>query len=150
MMRNYQMTVEGQEAATLRFVDYDWMQAATAVCAQGSWTFTMCGISPLRVAVRAPGSDIDLGVFVSNFWGGGTLFLPGDRSYVLKPLQTKEGDWVFEDSLGTRIIAMYGPRGIFKHSGVIIVRTADSSADIPLLALLIWYLRRLNRWATGS
>ena len=59
--RFHQMTVDGREAATLRFVKNWGGSLATAECAQGRWTFKRSGFLSPRITVRECGGvDRDL------------------------------------------------------------------------------------------
>ncbi|MCX6628233.1 MAG: hypothetical protein NTW28_11470 [Candidatus Solibacter sp.] len=142
--RFHRMTVDEREGATLRFEKNWGGTLASAVCAQGSWTFKRSGFLSPRITVRAPGSDTDLATFSPKWTGGGELWFSSGRRYVLKSLSFWGGDWAFEDERGLPVLTLHGPHGFLKNSGEIRVNTAAADpATLPILAILIWYVRLL-------
>ncbi len=144
LQRFHRMTVDGQEAAILRFVKNWGGSLATAECAQGSWTLKRSGFLSPRITVRETGSESDLAVFNPKWTGGGQLQLASGRRYVLKSLSFWGGDWAFEDDRSVPVLTLHGPHGFLKNSGEITVNAAAADpAELTLLAVLIWYVRLL-------
>jgi hypothetical protein len=149
--RFHQMTVNNSEAATLRFEKNWGGSLATAVSAHGCWTLKRCGFLSPRISVREQGSETDLAIFSPKWTGGGTLEFTSGRRYALKSLSFWGGDWAFEDEHGTPVLTLHGPHGLLKNSGEITVnRPAADPAALPILAVLIWYLRLLMNEEAAS
>jgi hypothetical protein len=144
LKRFHRMTVNGEEAATLRFVKNWGGSLATAEYAQGIWTFKRSGFLSPRITVREPGGQSDLAVFIPKWTGGGELRLSSGRNFALKSLNFWGGDWAFEDGRDVPVLTLHGPHGFLKNSGEITINSAAAGpAELALLAVLIWYIRLL-------
>src|SRR5262245_8229272 len=81
MRREFQLKVDGETAATLRFRTA-FGSLATAETADGSWTFKRVGFWKTYVTICASGSDKEIAAFRPNTWtAGGTLEFADGRQY---------------------------------------------------------------------
>lgn len=141
--RAYQLTLDGQEVAALRF-EKSCGSLATGQSPQGRWTFKRTGFLSPKVSVREAGSDSDIAVFTPSWGGGGWVAFRSGRRYHLRHKNFWATEWAFESEDGAPVVALAGPHGLFKHGGNASVSPAAAGlAESTVLLLLIWYVRVL-------
>ena len=136
----YELRAGDMIAATLRFRS-SFGTFATAVSADGSWTFKRVGFWHTKVTVRASGAETDLASFKNNTWSaGGTLELPDGRNY---PANTNfwSTQYEFKTETGEALISYRNIGGILHMSAAVEIYTpAKDIAEMPWLVSLGWYL----------
>jgi hypothetical protein len=150
LRRFYRLTSGGREVATLRFEKL-LGSLATGEYGQRQWTFKRTGFFSPRASVREAGSETDVATFTPNFGGGGSVAFASGRRYRLVHKNFWGTEWAFRAEDGTDAIVLSGPHGVFKAGGS--ARVAQSVAglpEIPVMLLLIWYLRVLMNEDAGG
>lgn len=150
LRRSYQLTLDGQEVATLRFEKL-LGSLATGEYGQRRWTFKRTGFFSPRASVREAGSETDVATFTPNWGCGGSIAFASGRHYKLVHKNFWGTEWAFRAENGTDAIVLSGPHGVFKAGGS--ARVAQSAAGLPetpLMLLLIWYLRVLMNEDAGG
>lgn len=141
--RSYELARDDQLIATLRF---EKLSGSLAVGEFGPdrWTFKRIGFLSPKVSIRKAGSDAGIPIFTPSWTGAGWIAFDTGRRYHLRATNFWATEWAFESEDGTQVVALAGPRGVFKQGGH--AWAAESAAGLPetpVLLLLIWYLRVL-------
>jgi hypothetical protein len=110
---------------------------ATAVTADGEWTFKRSGFLQPRVSVRKTGSDEDIATFKPGWTGAGTLDLSTGRRLSWINRSFLRSVWEFVDSTGGILRFKLKP-GIFKLKVEMDIIT--DITELSLLAALGMYL----------
>ena len=136
----YELRTEDTVVATLNFRS-SFGSFATALSAEGSWTFKRVGFWQPRVTVRASGSETDLANFKNNTWsGGGTLEFPDGREY---PASTNfwATQYEFKEKTGESLISYKKISGLLHmSSGVEIHPLARNVPELSWMVPFGWYL----------
>jgi len=141
--RRYELAANSQLIATLRFEKLGGT-LATGECGPNRWTFKRTGFLSPKVSIRVAGSDNAIAMFAPSWTGSGWLAFDSGRRYHLRATNFWATEWAFESEDGTRVIALFGPHGVFKQGGhAHVAESALSLPETPVLLLLIWYLRVL-------
>jgi hypothetical protein len=122
----------------------DAKQRGDSDTANERWTLTREGFWHPRVTVRAPGSDADVAIFHTSWKKGGILELDGGRWLRLRLPTLTRWKWTWTD-MHDRPLVHLGHGFLMKNGQVTIEPDAAESPDVPLLAVLGWYL--LVIWA---
>jgi hypothetical protein len=140
--RFYQLVMNGQEQGTLQFQgpgslakgDYGGKQ----------WTFQRTGFWKPRILVREVGSELDVAEFAPNWNGSGAVKFASGVTYGFKHTNFWRSEWVFEAADGTAAVTVHGPSGaLHQHGEVLVSEAYAQSPDVPVLVVLIWYVRVL-------
>jgi hypothetical protein len=142
---------DGSLVASLR-----WERAcgtlATAVSAEGGWTFKRVGFLNPRVTVREVGGEENVAIYYPKFWGDGVLECPGGRVYQWRSTNFWRNHWCFADADGNVLLCFKPGRGksrwsdLFKTQAIVDVEPQGQAvAELPLLVLLGWYLMILHQ-----
>lgn len=143
LRRFYQLNQDGHELASLRFKS-SYGSLATGQYGSASWTFKRTGFLAPKVSVREPGSEAALALFTPGWSGGGWVAFNSGKRFHLRQTNFWGTEWSFEAEAGGAVVTLTAHAGFFKQGGA--VRVAESAADLPempVLLLLIWYVRLL-------
>lgn len=135
----YELRAGEQLIATLRFRS-SFGTFATAESADGCWTFKRVGFWQGRATVHECGSETEIALFRNNTWsGGGTLELPDGRKF---PATTNfwQTKLEFQNESGSTLLQFKSGGLLHLSATVEIDPSAVSSAELPLMVMLGWYL----------
>jgi hypothetical protein len=141
MKREHELRAGDEVVANLRF---ERGSLASAVAAEGEWTFKRQGFWQPRVTARAAGSPSDIALFRPHWAGGGRLELADGTALQLSSANFWQSQWVWQQQ--DRVLLRYkGRHGLIKAGGALeLAPEAAHRPDIALLALLGWYLILLH------
>jgi hypothetical protein len=140
LKREYDLLAGDAVVATLRW-EKAFGSLATAMTAEGSWTFKRAGFLSPRVTVRIAGAETDLASLKARWRGDGTLEFGDGRRYRWTHAGFWHTEWFFANESGEPLMrlrpkfALAGPA-----ADVTIEPAAASIPDLPLLITLAWYL----------
>ena len=121
-----------------------WQRSSLASgdTADQRWTFKREGFWHPRITVRLPDSDTNAAVFHPSWAGGGTLELPpGGRVLRFGAANFWHSQWQWLDTDGKPLVHFKSNQGFVKTEGRVEVQPdAIGHSDLPLLAVLGWYL----------
>lgn len=107
------------------------------------WTFQQKGFWRQHVTIRVPGSDDNVALFHSSWWGGGGILdlNDGHLRFHAGNWWSSQWDWEWLDSDKKPLVHFKGHHGLIKTKGQIKLEAHEtSSPDLPLLVVLGWYL----------
>jgi hypothetical protein len=137
---DYELRARDVIVATLHFRS-SLGSFATAVSAEGSWTFKRVGFWQTGVTIRAAGAETDLAMFKNNSWsGGGRLELPDGRKY---PANTNfwSTQYEFMRETGEPLISYRHIGGVLHMSSLVEIHGLSKEVvEMPWLVSLGWYL----------
>jgi len=149
-MRAYQLTCNGSELASIRFLKRAGLLAACA-CDGRRLTFRRIGLYATRVSIRETGSEMDIASFSPDWIGRGRVVFGRERRYRLRPTNFWATQWAFEAEDGNDAVRLSGPHGLFKRSGrAQVTPSGVRLVDTPVLLPLIWYVRMLMNGAFAA
>ncbi len=137
--------------ATLEFTSA-FGSLAKATCSEGCWTFKRVGFFNPRVTVRQLGEETDLGIYHPRWTGSeGRLEMMSGASFTWRTANFWATRYVWIDQSETELItyssgaASSKLKDAFKNQARLDLAPASSLlAELPLLALLGWYLIELH------
>lgn len=137
--RSWELRCGDEVAASLAFRSA-FGSFATAVSADGSWTFKRVGFWQTRATVRVEGGADDLAVFEHNTWsGGGTLTLSGGR-----PIRVTTNFWQSKIEFlagDDAVLFRYLTEGFVRQESQLEVMPPFlRMPELPWLMLFGWYL----------
>lgn len=110
----------------------------------GSWTFKREGFLSPRVTVRVAGSEDNLATFKPNWKGEGDLEFADGRKFRWAQIDFWGNQWAFISENREPVVRfkpMGGFKSLFKYqSNVEIAEASVKLTELPLLALLGWYI----------
>jgi hypothetical protein len=134
----YALTSEGRQFATLKS-ERVFGSLYTGTSAGGAWTFKRSGFFHPHVTVRVAGSEQDAAVFTPRWSGTGALEFPDGRRFTWVSSGFWHQEWSFRDA-SDQVLMTLNP-GMTSAKGAVTVSAAGvKAAELPLLALLGWYL----------
>lgn len=149
--RYFELRLGEQLYGSLEFAS-SFGSRAVAAAAGARWTFKRTGFFNVRVTVRVEGQPDDLAVYYPRWTGReGHLKTAGGRMYEWRAANFWATRFVFSGERGDEMVIFKqgledaGLKGIFKYQArVEIAPAAADLPDLPLLALLGWYLMILS------
>ena len=135
--------MDGEVIGTLRW-DEALGSFAVAECSKGTWMFRRRGLVKARVIVREQGSESDVAVLRTNWKGGGTLQVSGERRYHWSNVSLWASSWAFSTDSGELLLGISTKQALVRlHAEVSVEPGAASLQDLDLLVLLSGYLHTL-------
>lgn len=143
LQRSYDLTHKEHAIASLRFENI-FGTKATGQYAEEIWTFKRTGFLSPKVSVRAAGSDADIAVFTPGWTGSGWVEFGSGPRYQLRHTNFWGTEWSFEAADGATMLKLTGNHGLMKMGAKAeITPAAAALPELPVLLLLIWYVRVL-------
>lgn len=138
--REFELRAGDDIVAILRW-EKTFGSLARAETAEGIWTFKRSGFLRPKVTVREAGTESDIAVFKPNWIGEGTLQFTDAGRYTWAKCSFWGDQWAFADDMGNPMVYFKPKISLLaKKVEVNIQPEALSAPDLPLLALLGWYL----------
>lgn len=152
MQNRFELRAEAHLFAVLEFPKM-FGSLATATWAEGCWTFKRVGFFSTKITVRKEGEETDLYVYRPKWTGAeGTLYSGDQPMYNWKVANFWATQFAWLDGYGRPLILFKpgvedpGLADLFKvQAKVEIQPEAQGLKDLPLLALLGWYLMILHQ-----
>jgi hypothetical protein len=140
LTRGYDLLAGDDVVATLRW-EKIFGSLATAVTAEGSWTFKRGGFLSPRVTVRIAGAETDLASLKARWCGDGTLEFADGRRYRWTHAGFWRTEWFFASESGDPLMRLTPKFALLGHAADVKIEPAAASIpDLTLLLTLAWYL----------
>ncbi len=116
---------------------------ATAVTAEGDWTFKRVGFFKPSITIRVPGSEQNAAVFSPGWTGTSTLEMADGRKLKWTNRDFWHSVWGFVDEAGEDVLVFKSSQGLLKLTVDVDIKK-DTPENSLLAALGIYFLILMN------